>query len=64
MLNERQVKHIEQKLTDFAAEYEDSRNREFKEHCRGYCQGVAYMLAEIGYSVEWDNGKATVVKDD
>lgn len=64
MLNERQVKHIEQKLTDFAVEFEDSRNREFKERCRGYCQGVAFMLAEIGYAVEWDNGKATVVKED
>ena len=64
MLNEQQVKHIEQKLTDIAADYEDSRNREVKERCRGYCQGIAFTLAVIGYAVEWDNGKATVVKED
>ena len=64
MLNERQVKFIEQKLTDFADDYGTSENREFKERCRGYCQGIAFVLSEIGYAVEWDNGKATVSKDD
>lgn len=62
MLNERQIKFIEAKLTDFATEYEDSRNREFKERCRGYCHGVTYVLSEIGYSVIWNNGKATIEK--
>ena len=64
MLNEAQIKELEWKLSDLAGDYYDSRNRENKERFRGYCQGMAYVLSKIGYSVEWDNGKATVVKDD
>ena len=64
MLNERQIKALEAKLNDLAADYYDARNREVKERNRGYCQGIAFTLAQIGYSVTWDNGKATVVKDD
>ena len=64
MLNEKQIKDIQWKLTDLAADYYDTRNAEVKERLRGYSQGIAYMLAKIGYSVEWDNGNATVVKDD
>lgn len=63
MLNERQIEFIERKLTDFGADFADAANREIKERCRGYCQGVAYVLSEIGYSVEWDNGRAHIVKD-
>ena len=64
MLNERQVKDIERQLNSLADVYYDTRNREIKERNRGYCQGIAFVLSEIGYYVEWDNGKATVVKDD
>ena len=62
MLTEKQVKDFERKLTDLAADYYDSRNREVKERNRGYCQGIAYVLAALGYAVEWDNGKAIVVE--
>lgn len=64
MLNEKQVKNIERKLTDLATDYEDSRNQCFREHCRGYCQGIAFMLAKLGYDIEWDDGKATLVTFD
>jgi hypothetical protein len=64
MLNEKTVANLERKLTDLAQTYYDSRNAEVKERNRGYCQGIAFALSEIGYSVEWDNGKAFVVKND
>ena len=58
------IKEIEFKLNVFADVYYKSLNREVKELNRGYCQGVAFVLEQIGYRVEWDNGKATVVRDD
>lgn len=64
MLNEKMVEAIERRLNDCSEVYYDSRNREVKERNRGYCQGIAFVLSEIGYYIEWDNGKATVVKDD
>lgn len=62
MLDEKKIKAIERQLTDLAGTYYETRNREVKERNRGYCQGIAFVLAEIGYSVEWDNGKATIVE--
>ena len=64
MLNEKQIKAIETKLNDLAADYYDSRNREVKERNRGYCQGIAFTLSQIGYYIEWEDGKATVIKDE
>ena len=61
MLNETKILDIERKLNDLAETYYDTRNREIKELNRGYCQGIAFMLGEIGYAVEWENGKPTVV---
>jgi len=63
MLNEMQIKDLERKLNDLSEDYTDSRNREVKERCRGYCQGIGFVLAKIGYAIEWDNGKATIVED-
>lgn len=63
MLNEKQIKDIERQLDSIAGVYYDTRNNEVKERNRGYCQGIAFVLAKIGYSVEWDNGKATIVED-
>lgn len=64
MLNEKQIKDIERQLDSLADVYYDSRNPEIKERNRGYCQGIAFVLGKLGFSIEWDNGKATVVKDD
>ena len=64
MLNEMEIKDIERQLTNMADVYYNACNNESKERGRGYCQGMAFVLAKIGYAVEWDNGKAIVVKDD
>ena len=64
MLNERQIKDVEERLNAVADVYYSTHNRGIKESNRGYCQGIAYMLSKIGYAVEWDNGKATLVKED
>ena len=64
MLNEMKIKDIERQLTSLADVYFETRNAEVKERNRGYCQGIAFVLHKIGYAVEWDNGKATVVKED
>ena len=64
MLTDKQVKDFERQLTSLADVYYNSRNGEVKERNRGYCQGMAYVLAALGYVVAWDNGKAYIVKDD
>lgn len=64
MLNERQVKEIEWKLNDIAKDHESYTGSVFADTGRAYAQGIAFALSAIGYSIEWDNGKATVVKDD
>lgn len=64
MLDEMAIKKIENKLNDMSETYYDSRNLEVKERSRGYCQGIAFALYEVGYVVEWCGGKATIVKDD
>lgn len=63
MLNESQVKEIERQLNNSADLYYSTRNGEVKERNRGFCQGVAAVLSMMGYSIEWDNGKATVVEE-
>ena len=63
MLSEAKVKEIESKLNVLADVYYTATNREIKELNRGYCQGIAFVLEQIGYSVEWNNGKATIVED-
>ena len=63
MLDERKVKTIERQLNSLAEVYYDTRNAEVKERNRGYCQGIAFVLSEIGYSIEWEDRKAHVVKD-
>ena len=62
MLDSKQIKEIEWKLNNVAEIYYDTRNEKVKELNRGYAQGIAFALAQIGYSIEWDNGKATIVK--
>ena len=64
MLDGKQIKDIERQLNSLAEVYYDTRNREVKERNRGYCQGIAFMLGKIGYRIEWDNGRATVIEDD
>ena len=63
MLNERQIKTIETQLNHLAKVYYDTRNGEVKERNRGYCQGIGFVLSEIGYAIEWDNERAKVVKE-
>ena len=63
MLNEKQIKNIEFQLNSLAEVYYDTRNGEVKERNRGYCQGIAFVLSQIGYAVEWENGKSTIVNE-
>ena len=64
MLNNKQIKDIERKLNDCAELYYSTENAKVKELNRGYCQGIAFALDQIGYAIEWDDGKATIVKLD
>ena len=64
MLNERQVKEIERKLNDLAKDHESYTGSAFADTGRAYAQGIAFALSQIGYYIEWENGKATIVKDD
>lgn len=64
MLSEAKVKEIESKLNGLADAYYTATNREIKELNRGYCQGIAFVLEQVGYAVEWDNGKAIIVRED
>ena len=62
-LSKTEVKMIEAKLNTSADAYYAASNAKERELNRGYCQGIAYILGLVGYSVEWDNGKAYVVND-
>lgn len=64
MLTEMQIKDIERMLTAQADLYHSTTKVGVYERSGGYCQGIAFVLDKIGYSITWDNGKATVVKDD
>ena len=64
MLNEKMVSEIERQLNHSSELYYTTHNGEIKERNRGYCQGIDAVLSMIGYYIVWDNGKATVVKDD
>ena len=64
MLNEMKVEVIEAKLNHLADVYYTASNPEIKGLNKGYCQGIAFVLGQIGYSIEWDNGKAIIVKED
>ena len=64
MLNEQQIKDIENKLDHCSEIYYSTSNRETRELNRGTCQGIAFVLDKLGYSVEWDNGKAIIVEND
>lgn len=63
MLNGTQIKTIEGQLNSLADVFYDTRNNEVKERNRGYCQGIAFVLAEIDYSIEWEDRKAHIVKE-
>lgn len=56
------IRDIERKLTCTAEDYEAAHNMASKERLRGYCQGIGYVLEQIGFRVEWDNGKAYIVE--
>ena len=58
------IKKLEWKLSDIASDCAENSNRETDIRLRAYAQGMAHVLRVIGYEVEWDNGKAIIVKDD
>ena len=64
MLNEKDIKTIEEKLNNCSDTFYKTQNVGLKELNRGYCQGIAFVLEKLGYSVEWDNGKAIIVEND
>lgn len=63
MLNERQIKEIERKLNELAQDDESYDGSVMNNRFRAYAQGIAFMLGQIGYMVEWNDGKAKVVID-
>ena len=62
ILSNNDIQIIEQKLNTVADNYHATSNKASKELNRGYAQGMAFVLASIGYDVHWDNGKATIDK--
>lgn len=64
MLSEKQIKGIEWKLNVCGELYYKTSNERVKEVNRGVCQGIDYVLEQIGYHVEWEGETATVVKND
>ncbi|MBO5959460.1 MAG: hypothetical protein J6Q65_05005 [Lentisphaeria bacterium] len=63
-IDENKIRKIESVLTNTAEDHEAAHNLTAKERTRAYCQGIAFALEQIGYRVEWDNGKAYIVEDD
>ena len=63
ILNDQQIKDITFKLNVYSDLFYHSDSDTIREHSRGYCQGVAYILSQIGYTIKWDYGKATIVRE-
>ena len=63
-INIKTIKEIEFKLSSCADVISTGVNERVKENNRGYCQGAAFVLEQLGYRIAWDNNKAYVVKDD
>jgi hypothetical protein len=61
MLNDKDIKTIEKKLNNCSDIFFKTQNIGLKELNRGNCQGIAFVLEKLGYSVEWDDGKAVIV---
>ena len=61
-LDRKTLDRITETLSMMAQNYYEANKPEDKERHRGYCQGMAYVLERIGYAVEWDDGKATIVE--
>ena len=64
MLTEKDLKIIKDKLDYCSEEYLKTERADLVGRYTGYCQGIAFVLDKLGYSVEWDNGKAIIVKND
>jgi hypothetical protein len=61
-MTEQAIRNIERKLNDLAKSHETYTGSVFADTGKAYAQGIAFALAEIGYSVEWENGTAHVVE--
>lgn len=64
MLNDSQINNLEMQLNHHGDLYYHTTNVSVHERSNGYCQGVGFVLEQIGYHVEWHKGIATVVKND
>lgn len=63
-INIKTIEEIERRLTACSDLIAVGGIKSPRELNRGYCQGAAFVLEQLGYRVAWDNGKAYVVKDD
>ena len=63
MLSEKDLKRIKFKLDACSEVYSSTELAELVERNRGYCQGVAFVLDLLGYSMQWDNGKVIIVNN-
>lgn len=61
-MTEQAIRNIERKLNDLAKDAKYYTGGVFNNPYRAYAQGIAFALAEIGYSVEWENETAHVVE--
>lgn len=64
MLNEKAIKNIERRLNTLAMDADKHTGSIFTNPYKAYAQGIAFTLSEIGYGIRWNDGKATIVKEE
>lgn len=62
-MTEQAIKNIERKLNDLAESEKTYEGSVFDDTYRAYAQGISFTLSENGYSIEWTDGKAHIVKE-
>ena len=62
-MTEQAIKNIERKLNDLAESEKTYEGSVFDDTYRAYAQGIRFALDNIGFVIEWTDGKAHIVKE-
>ena len=62
-MTEQAIKNIERRLNTLAKDAEDYAGSVFTNPYKSYAQGIRFALDNIGFVIEWEEGKAHVKRE-
>ena len=62
-MTEQAIKNIERRLNTLAKDAEDYAGSVFTNPYKSYAQGIRFALDNIGFVIEWEDGKAHVKRE-